>query len=90
MPDVPYIRTISRDKLAQVFRSPELVKLFETVLQQVGTTIPGNVAAVDETAQEGVTAAGAAQSAADAAQETADAALAAGRLYSRQFMLMGC
>lgn len=37
----PPIRKIARDKLQAIFRTPEMVKLFEDVLYNVGTTLPG-------------------------------------------------
>lgn len=46
MADNPLIRNITRAKLAQVFKTPELVKLFEDVLYGVGTTLPDNTNAV--------------------------------------------
>lgn len=40
MAEGPLIRNIARAKLAQVFKTPELVKLFEDVLYGVGTILP--------------------------------------------------
>lgn len=63
----PVIRRIPRDKLLAVFKTSEMVKLFEDVLYGVGETLPANTA-------EASTSAGAAQATADGAQVAANAA----------------
>lgn len=42
----PQLRQISRDKLALIFKTPELVKLFEDLLYTVDNTLPGAADAV--------------------------------------------
>lgn len=43
MPSNPIIREIPRAKLMEVFKTPELVKLFEGVLFNISTTIPTGI-----------------------------------------------
>jgi hypothetical protein len=70
----PTIRRIPRDKLLAVFKTPELVKLFEDILYGVGETLPANTSAAQATADAAQLAAAGAQASADAAQVSADAA----------------
>lgn len=46
----PVIRRIPRDKLLSVFKTPELVKLFEDLLYGVGSTLPANIQIVESVA----------------------------------------
>ena len=75
---------ISRDKLAQAFKTPELLKAFENQSYDLTVTIPdaivGNTEAVEQaqaTADAALSAAAIAQTTANAAQTTATSALSA-------------
>lgn len=77
-------QSISRDKLAQIFKTPELLKAFENQSYDVAVSIPaaidGNTAAIEAaqaTADSALSAATIAQTSANAAQTTATSALGA-------------
>jgi multidrug efflux pump subunit AcrA (membrane-fusion protein) len=76
MPEIVDIRQMPRDKLLAVFKTQEMVKLFESLLRGVGTALPGNIAEVLAAAQAAQLAANEAQFDAATAQSTADGAQA--------------
>ena len=44
----PNLRAISRDKLFQVFKTEELVRLIEEILYTLNVALPGNTSAIEE------------------------------------------
>lgn len=67
------VRPLTRDKLAAVFKTPEVIRAFEAMVTDVGVTLPAAVAAVEVVANAAaVDAAAAAVAAGDALAATVD------------------
>lgn len=81
MADRPAVRTrpITREKLAQFLPSQELIKAFEALAQDVGTTLPDAVLSASEAA---------ASAASSAASAALDAALASAQVAALQTVVV--
>lgn len=77
MADRPNVltRDVTRDKLAAIFKSHELVKAFENLSRDVGTTLPNATQQAASDAEEALAAAAAAELLAQAALQIGQEAL---------------